>query len=97
MTTGFVEFANNDPIREIVQLLTRLPGIGEKSARRIAYHLLSAEPAFARALGEAVATLASRVRKCDPCGAFTAQTRCNICMDRSETMTCCVSSLGLGT
>jgi recombination protein RecR len=83
----------SDPIREIVQLLARLPGVGEKSARRMAYHLLSSDPAYAHALGEAVATLSERVRKCVQCGSFTAHERCGICSDvrRSSAQLCVVA------
>jgi recombination protein RecR len=83
----------SDPIREIVQLLARLPGVGEKSARRMAYHLLGTDPAYAKALGEAVATLAERVRRCVQCGSFTAADLCAICRDprRSGQQLCVVA------
>src|SRR5207237_1201781 len=70
-----------DPIREVVRLLSRLPGVGEKSARRIAYALLAGDPAHTRALGESVATLCDRVRRCVQCGVFTGAERCAICRD----------------
>ena len=76
---------HGDPIRELVQLLTRLPGVGEKSARRIAYHVLAADAGYARALGESVATLADRVRRCTVCGAYTSRARCAICDDPQRT------------
>ena len=84
---------SRDPIREIVQLLTRLPGVGEKSARRMAYSLLAGDQGYARALGEAVATLAERVRKCSLCGSFTAGEMCAICSDsrRASDVLCVVA------
>ncbi len=82
-----------DPIRELVQLLGRLPGVGEKSARRIAYHLLGGDAGYARALGESVATLADRVRRCSICGAYTSRARCVLCDDprRSADVLCVVA------
>ncbi len=80
-----------DPIAELVKLLVRLPGVGEKSARRIAFHMLSAEGDFARALGQSLATLSSRVRRCASCGAYTSRELCAICADpRRATDALCV-------
>lgn len=72
---------SDDPVRDTVRLLARLPGVGEKSARRIAYHLLGADPEYAARLGQAVATLGRRVRRCGVCGNFTARAECAICAD----------------
>lgn len=82
-----------DPIRALVGLLTRLPGVGEKSARRIAYHVLAADPEYSRALGESIATMADRVRRCASCGAYTGRVRCAICDDprRSSELLCVVA------
>lgn len=73
--------SHDDPIAETVRLLSRLPGVGEKSARRMAYSLLANDPAFAHALGHAVSTLPERVQRCRGCGAFTAREECAICRD----------------
>lgn len=73
--------ADDDPIGELVRLLVRLPGVGEKSARRIAHHVLTADPAYVGALGEAVATLSTRVRRCALCGTFTGRDLCAVCGD----------------
>ncbi len=83
----------DDPIADLVRLLTRLPGVGEKSARRIAYHLLTADPEYARAVGESMATLADRVRRCALCGTFTSRELCGICTDprRSVDVLCVVA------
>lgn len=81
----------DDPVRDVVRLLARLPGVGEKSARRIAYHLLGADLDYAERLGRAVATLSRRVRRCVVCGNFTARTECSICADpRRGTDALCV-------
>ncbi len=82
---------STDPIREAVQLLSRLPGVGEKSARRMAYSLLAGDPAVARVLGNALATLPERVRRCRTCGVFTGREQCTICRDpRRAADTLCV-------
>jgi recombination protein RecR len=81
----------DDPVRDLVRLLTRLPGLGEKSARRIAHHLLNADTEYAERLGRAVATLAQRVRRCGVCGNFTARAVCALCTDpKRHTETLCV-------
>ena len=83
--------SSSDPIREAVQLLARLPGVGEKSARRMAYSLLSGDPSFAHALGTALANLPERVRRCRTCGVFTGRDECAICRDpRRNVETLCV-------
>lgn len=75
------EAESDDPVRDVVRLLARLPGVGEKSARRIAHHLLGADVDYAEQLGRAVATLSRRVRRCAVCGNYTARTECAVCAD----------------
>jgi recombination protein RecR len=84
---------SDDPIHDAVRLLSRLPGVGEKSARRMAYSILAQDPAFARALGDVVAALPVRVRRCTTCGAFTALELCAICRDtrRASDLLCIVA------
>ncbi len=83
----------DDPIASAVRLLARLPGVGEKSARRMAYSLLASGPAFARALGESLAGLPDRVRRCAVCGTFTGREVCAICEDpqRHDEILCVVA------
>jgi len=85
--------ADGDPIRELVQLLSRLPGVGEKSARRMVYMLLAGDAAYARALGTRIATVIDQVRRCVSCGVFTGAERCAICRDprRSDETLCVVA------
>jgi recombination protein RecR len=54
----------DDAIAELVQLLARLPGIGERSAARLAYHVLGASADYAKALGDALGQLHARIRRC---------------------------------
>lgn len=70
-----------DAILELVELLARLPGIGERTATRLAYHLLASPPEYAQALGASVAAIHSRVRRCATCGDYTSRETCAICAD----------------
>lgn len=80
-----------EPIRELIEQLERLPGIGPKSAQRLAFHLLAAGPERAEALARAVAQLHTRIRRCEECGNWSVETRCPICLDPTrERGTLCV-------
>lgn len=83
----------NDPIQELVGLLARLPGIGERTAQRLAFHVLGAERDYAAALGESIARIHERVRRCELCGNYGAEERCAICRDqrRDSTVVCAVA------
>jgi recombination protein RecR len=54
----------------LVALFSRLPGIGKKSASRLVYHILDADPSFARTLAEELNGLHEAVRRCSRCGSF---------------------------
>ena len=69
------------PIQELVQLLSRLPGIGERSAARLAFHVLGLDPNYAKSLGHALSTLHDRVKRCVVCGNYGAREQCEICLD----------------
>ncbi len=69
------------PIEELVTLLTRLPGVGRRTATRYAFHLLSEPPEVAAALGRALGTLHERVRRCERCGNWGEQAQCEVCRD----------------
>jgi recombination protein RecR len=80
-----------DPLAEIVALLARLPGIGERTATRLAFHVLAGESGYAKALGDALAKLHDRVRRCEVCGNFGAEVRCRVCLDpKRDVSTICV-------
>jgi recombination protein RecR len=85
---------STNAIDELVELLTRLPGIGRRSARRLVFHLLAASPEYCEALGRQIATLRQRVRPCSVCGHFTEADPCSICSDpqRSDHLMCVVTS-----
>jgi recombination protein RecR len=80
-----------DPIARLVRELARLPGIGEKSAQRLAFHVLEAGPAYAQALAEAVVGVVRDVRCCSICQTLTERDPCAICADgRRDPRTICV-------
>jgi recombination protein RecR len=83
----------NDPIAELVSLLSRLPGVGERTAARLAYHVLGASREYADALGNALATLHDRVRRCGQCGNYATEALCAICADprRDSSLLCVVA------
>lgn len=71
----------NDPIAELVALLSRLPGIGERTAARLTYHILGSEPEYAQAFGRALSELHARVRRCERCRNYAVEALCGICAD----------------
>jgi len=73
-----------EPIARLVKALRRLPGIGEKTATRLAYFLLAAPDVVAGELGEAILRLRRDVRLCDECFNLTARSPCEICRDESR-------------
>ena len=79
-------------VENLVAQLTRLPGVGRRTAQRLAFHLLQVPKAEALALAEAIADVKERVRFCDECGNLTEEAVCAICRDerRDRTLICVV-------
>ena len=82
------------PVARLLDELRKLPGIGPKSAQRIAFHLLRGPREEAVRLAEAVGTLLDGIRTCNICNAITDQEVCAICSDpvRSERTVCVVEA-----
>jgi recombination protein RecR len=80
-------------IEKLTTQLARLPGVGRKTAQRLAYHLLSVPKEQAAELAEAITTAREKVHPCPICGAFTDLETCEICTDpkRTEETVCVVS------
>jgi recombination protein RecR len=80
------------PVQDLIDELGRLPGVGPKSAQRIAFHLLSAEPADLTRLQEALQRVKDGVLFCEICGNVSAEATCKICKDvrRDVTKVCVV-------
>jgi len=68
-------------VADLIEELGRLPGVGPKSAQRIAFHLLQADPDDVMRLSEVLAQVKARVRFCDVCGNVSEEERCRICRD----------------
>jgi recombination protein RecR len=80
-----------DPLNRLVAALAKLPGIGEKTAQRLAFHILRAPPELAAELGQALAEMKTKVRLCVRCFALTEAELCRFCMDaRREDRVLCV-------
>jgi recombination protein RecR len=79
-------------VQDLIDELGRLPGIGPKSAQRIAFHLLAADPADVQRLAAALTRMKTEVRFCRVCGNVAEAEECRICRDprRDVTVICVV-------
>jgi recombination protein RecR len=79
-------------VDNLVAQLTRLPGVGTRTAQRLAFHLLSTRKEDALALAAAIEEVKERVRFCRECGNLTEEELCGICTDarRDRTVVCVV-------
>jgi recombination protein RecR len=79
-------------VENLVAQLSRLPGVGNRTAQRLAFHLLRVSKDEARALAEAIVDVKERVRFCAVCGNLTEEETCEICRDarRDRTVVCVV-------
>ena len=80
------------PVQRLIDEFSRLPGIGAKSAQRLAFHLLNAEEADARRLADAIIEMRVSVHLCSRCYNVTDRDECSICHDlrRDTTLVCVV-------
>lgn len=78
-------------VQDLIDELGRLPGVGPKSAQRIAFHILQAEPADVRRLASALTEVKEKVRFCEVCGNVAQAERCRVCQDpRRDPSVICV-------
>jgi recombination protein RecR len=79
-------------VQDLIDELGRLPGVGPKSAQRIAFHLLAADPIEVRRLADALTEVKARVRFCEVCGNVSEEPQCRVCRDprRSDEVICVV-------
>ncbi len=78
-------------VQDLIDELGRLPGIGPKSAQRLAFHLLAADPADVKRLTSALTEVKDRVRFCSVCGNVSEQEQCRVCRDpRRDPAVLCV-------
>lgn len=79
-------------VQDLIDELGRLPGVGPKSAQRIAFYLLQTEDDQAKRLAQVLTEVKDRVKFCEICGNVTEEPQCNICRDhrRNRTLICVV-------
>jgi recombination protein RecR len=79
-------------VENLVAQLTKLPGIGRRTAQRLTFHLLSATPEDALELSRAIEEVKTRVRFCHECGNLTEEELCGVCSDerRDRSVICVV-------
>jgi recombination protein RecR len=70
-----------DPISRLIRELAKLPGIGEKTASRLAFHVLRAPDEYARDLARALVEVKEKIRLCSTCMNLTEQDPCTLCSD----------------
>jgi recombination protein RecR len=82
-------------IHELAALLARLPGVGKRTATRLAFHLLDAPEEYARRLGESIASLHRRVSACSICGNLDDADPCSVCTapNRDDRTICVVAGV----
>jgi len=73
-----------EPIARLIEELNKLPGIGPKSAQRLAYHLLRSPDEEAKALAEAILTLKEKIKLCSVCFNNTDCDPCRVCQDKER-------------
>jgi recombination protein RecR len=81
-----------EPVTALLTELNKLPGIGPRSAERLALHLVQSDVASVKRLAETLVRARERVRNCPTCGALTEQAPCDICRDarRDPELVCVV-------
>lgn len=84
--------SSHDPVGHLIEQLRKLPGIGPRSAQRLAFHILRAPLADVQALADALLEMKRRVRLCRVCCHITEGERCRFCLDpnRDHTVVCVV-------
>jgi recombination protein RecR len=81
-----------EPVGELIAALGGLPGVGPRTAERLALHVVQADAAWVAGLASALVSARERVRPCEQCGALTEEQPCRVCGDagRDGTLVCVV-------
>ena len=74
------------PIDHLIEALTRLPGIGKKTASRLAFHILRSSPIEAQELARAILDVKEKIRLCSTCFNLTDEDPCRICQDERRSL-----------
>jgi recombination protein RecR len=87
-----VSTSHAPPVQRLVTELSKLPGVGSRTAQRLAFYLLRASPEDATALAAAIVEVKEKIRLCEICFNLTDETRCRICQDtrRDHELVCVV-------
>ena len=87
MTNAYTESLN-----KLIEEFGKLPGVGPKTAERLAFHILKAKPDEAMALAQAIHDVKSKIKHCEVCYNFSEQAVCQICSDsrRDKSLICVV-------
>ena len=80
------------PVQHLITLVAKLPGIGKRSAERIALHLMKASPEISRNLAQAILETKSKIHNCIRCGNYTEFDCCEICTGprRDQSILCVI-------
>ena len=80
------------PLQKLVRELSKLPSIGEKSATRLAYHIVNNDPGLASTLAEALTDAVNSIKFCSKCFAFSEDELCRVCLNdaRNKKLMCVV-------
>jgi len=91
-----VSTSHAPPVQRLVTELSKLPGIGSRTAQRLAFHILRASDEDAIALAESIREVKERIRLCEVCFNLTDEVRCRICQDprREQELICVVEEPG---
>lgn len=73
-----------NPLSKLIFELSKLPGIGEKSATRLAYYILNQDQSYAESLSLALTEAKSKLRYCNECFNFSENEKCEICLDEKR-------------
>ncbi|MHB9095887.1 MAG: recombination mediator RecR [Eubacteriales bacterium] len=73
-----------EPVARLIEEFGKLPGIGPKTAQRLAFHLLNSDPGESRELARAIVDAREKIRYCSVCSNLTVNDPCNTCRDESR-------------
>jgi recombination protein RecR len=81
-----------ESLNRLIEELGKLPGVGPKTAERLAFHILKAEPAEAMAMADAIRDVKTKIKRCEVCYNLSEQPICQICSDerRDKSLICVV-------
>jgi len=84
--------AYTESLNKLIEEFGKLPGIGPKTAERLAFHILKAKSEEAMALAQAIQDVKNKIKRCEVCYNFSEQAVCQICSDpkRDKSLICVV-------